>query len=95
MHFIYNAKVSPSERAYETVNDTPSAITFSWEFTTTPVDLAAIGLEPSAGIVVSKAELADPAKWEELQKLVYGDEATEPSLPSIEEIVALLEPVTP
>lgn len=94
MHFVYNAKVSPSERAYETVNDDPTAITFSWELTTTPVDLSGIGLEPSAGLTVSKHEI-EPAKWTALQELVYGTEAKEPSMPSIEEIIALTEPTPP
>lgn len=92
MHFIYNAKVSPSERAYETINEDPTALTFSWEFSTTPVDLNDIGLEASAGITVSKTEIG-AAAWKELQDLVYGTEALAPSLPTIQEIIALTEPV--
>ena len=91
MHFVYNAKVSPSERAYETVNDDPDAITFSWEYTTTPVDLSDIGLDPSAGITVSKTEVG-AAKYKELQDLVYGSAETEPKLPTIQEIVTLTTP---
>lgn len=91
MHFVYNAKVSPSERAYETVNDDPDAITFSWEYTTTPVDLSDIGLDPSAGITVSKTEVG-AAKYKELQDLVYGTAETEPRLPTIQEIVTLTTP---
>ena len=94
MHFIYNAKVSPSERAYETVNEDPTALTFSWEYSTTPVDLSAIGLEPSAGITVSKSEVGE-AKFKELQDLVYGTEAEESKMPTIEEIIALTEQTTP
>ena len=91
MHFIYNAKVSPSERAYETVNEDPTAITFSWEYSTTPNDLSDIGLEPSAGITVSKSEVGAD-KFAELQELVYGNDTTEPTLPSIQEIIALTQP---
>ena len=91
MHFVYNAKVSPSERAYETVNDDPDAITFSWEYTTTPVDLSDIGLDPSAGITVSKTEVG-AAKYKELQDLVYGSAEQEPRLPTIQEIVTLTTP---
>lgn len=91
MHFIYNAKVSPSSRDYETVNDDPTALTFSWEYTTTPVDLSDIGLDASAGIVVSKTEVGDTV-WKELQDLVYGTEAEESTLPTIQEIIALTEP---
>lgn len=92
MHFIYNAKVSPSERAYETINEDPSAITFSWEYSTVPVDLSDIGLEPSAGITVSRHEV-DEAAWKSLQDLVYGTAELEPTLPTIQEIIALTEPV--
>lgn len=91
MHFVYNAKVSPSERSYETVNEDPEAITFSWEYTTTPVDLSDIELEPSAGITVSKQEVGGD-KFKSLQDLVYGTEEDEPSMPSIQEIIALTSP---
>lgn len=91
MHFVYNAKVSPSERAYETVNDDPDAITFSWEYTTTPVDLSDVGLDPSAGITVSKTEVG-AAKYKELQDLVYGSAEQEPRLPTIQEIITLTTP---
>lgn len=93
LHFVYNAKASPSERSYETVNDSPEAITFSWEYTTTPVDLSDIGLEPSAGVTVSKTEVG-PEKFKALQDLIYGTADKEPSLPSIQEIIALTEPAT-
>lgn len=91
IHIVYNAKVSPSERAYETMNEDPDAITFSWEFTTTPEDLSDIGLEPSAGIVISKSEVG-AAKFKELQDLLYGTASTESSLPTIQAIIALTEP---
>lgn len=88
MHFIYNAKVSPSERAYETVNEDPTALTFSWEYTTTPVDLSDIGLEASAGITVSKKDIPEAA-WKALQDKVYGTDTDESTLPSIQEIIEL------
>lgn len=91
MHFVYNAKVSPSERSYETVNEDPEAITFSWEYSTTPVELSELGLDPSAGITISKTEVGE-AKYKELQDLVYGTEETEPSMPSIAEIITLTKP---
>lgn len=95
MHFVYNAKVSPSERSYETVNEDPEAITFSWEYTTTPIDLSDIAdldLDPSAGITVSKTEVGE-AKYKELQDLVYGTTEEEPTLPSIAEIITLTKTV--
>lgn len=93
IHLIYNAKVAPSERAYETVNEDPSAITFSWEYSTTPVDLSDIGLQPSAGITISKHEVS-PEAWKALTDAIYGTEAVEAHLPSIQEVIAMTEPVT-
>lgn len=93
LHFIYNAKVAPAERAYETVNEDPNALTFSWEYSTTPVDLSDIGLEASAGIVVSKHEVSAEA-WTALTDMIYGTDAEEPSLPSIQEVIQLTEPAT-
>lgn len=95
IHIVYNAKVSPSERAYESVNEDPDAITFSWEFTTTPNDLSDIGLEPSAGIVISKSEVGDTA-FAALQDKLYGTAAAGVStLPTIQEVIALTEPAAP
>lgn len=92
IHIVYNAKVAPSERAYETVNEDPDAITFSWEFTTTPNDLSDIGLDPSAGIVISKSEVGAVA-FKALQDKLYGDTTLESTLPSIQEIITLTEPL--
>lgn len=94
IHLIYNAKVSPSERAYETVNESPAALTFSWEFTTTPVDLSDIGLEPSAGITIAKMEVGEAA-YKAIQDILYGTELEEPRLPTIQEIVELTKPAAP
>ena len=93
LHFVYNARVSPSERAYETVNEDPDAITFSWEYTTTPVDLSTLDLDPSAGITVSKLEVGE-VLFKQLQDMVYGTDTEEPKMPSIEEIVTLTKPGT-
>jgi hypothetical protein len=88
IHIVYNAKVAPAERSYETVNDSPSAITFSWDFTTTPVDLSAIGLAPSAGIVVDKSQVT-AAAWTALTDKIYGSATTEPTLPTIQEVITM------
>lgn len=90
IHIIYNAKVAPSERAYETVNDSPSAITFSWNYSTTPVDLSDIGLEPSAGITISKHEVSEAA-WTALTDKLYGNATTPSALPTIQEIITMTE----
>lgn len=92
LHLIYNAKVAPSERAYESVNEDPEAITFSWEYTTTPVDLSDLDLDASAGITISKTEVTEGA-WEALTEKVYGSEDTESELPTIQEVIELTKPV--
>lgn len=91
IHLVYNAKVAPSERAYETVNEDPSAITFSWEYSTTPVDLSDIGLQPSAGITIDKNEVS-PEAWKTLTDMLYGTESEEAKLPSIKEVIAMTQP---
>ena len=93
LHLIYNAKVAPAERAYETVNEDPSALTFSWEYSTTPVDLSDIGLDASAGITIAKNEVS-PAAWAALTESVYGSLTEMSSLPTIQEVIAMTEPVT-
>lgn len=88
IHIIYNMKVAPSERAYETVNDSPAALTLSWSYSTTPVDLSDKGLEPSAGIVIDKSKVT-PAIWKSVTDLLYGTEAVAPKLPTIQELITL------
>lgn len=92
LHIIYNAKVAPSERAYETVNDSPSAITFSWSFTTTPVDLSDVGLNASGGIVIDKSSV-DPAAWTSILEAIHGTTGIspigDPNLPTIQELITL------
>ena len=93
IHLIYNAKVAPAERAYETVNEDPNALTFSWEYSTTPVDLSDMGLDPSAGITIARHEVSEEA-WIALTDMLYGTETKEPSMPSIQEVVAMTQPTT-
>lgn len=86
LHLIYGAKAAPSEKAYQTINDSPEAITFSWELTTTPVNVP--GLKPTASIVINSTKV-DKAKLAKLEEMLYGTEAAEPKLPSPSEIAAL------
>jgi hypothetical protein len=88
IHLIYNMKVSPSERAYETVNDSPAALTFSWNYSTTPVDLSDIDLDPSAGITISKNEVS-PTAWTALTDKLYGTATAAPMLPTIQEVITM------
>ena len=92
LHIIYNAKVSPSSRDYETVNDTPGAITFSWAFTTTPVQVE--GFKPTATFVVDST-VVDPTKLKALEDMLFGTDSIEPKMPTPEELIAMIKPNTP
>lgn len=84
LHLIYGCLASPSEKAYSTVNDSPEAITFSWEVSTTPVNVP--GLKPTASITIDSTKV-DPTKLLALEKLLYGDEVGEAKLPLPEEVI--------
>lgn len=87
LHIIYGAMASPSEKAYATVNDSPEAITFSWEVTTTPVNVT--GYEPTASIVIDSTK-CDPTKLTDLEEILYGSAEEDPRLPLPNEIVTVL-----
>ena len=87
LHLIYNATASPSESAYSTINDSPEAITFSWELTTTPV--AVTGHKPTSRIVIDSTK-ADPAKLAALEDILYGTDENEPRLPLPDEVATLM-----
>ena len=86
LHIIYGALAAPSEKAYATINDSPEAITFSWEVTTTPVEVT--GHKPTASITIDSTK-ADKTKLEALEKKLFGDAETEPTLPMPDEIATL------
>ena len=88
LHLVYGASASPSEKAYTTVNDSPEAITFSWELTTTPVPVP--GFKPTASLTLDSTKV-DPTKMAEIEKLLYGDTEVEAKLPLPEEIIAILD----
>ena len=87
LHVIYGALAAPSEKAYATINDSPEAITFSWEFTTTPVE--ATGFKPTSHIEIDST-VVDASKLEALEAKLYGSEDSEPTLPMPNEIIALV-----
>ena len=87
LHLIYGCVASPSEKAYATINDSPEAITFSWEVTTTPVNVT--GARPTASITIDSTK-CDAAKLAALEAKLYGGESTEPQLPLPDEIKALM-----
>lgn len=90
LHLIYGCLASPSEKAYATINDSPEAITFSWEVTTTPVNVK--GFKPTSLITIDSTKVA-PEKLKSLEEILYGKDgepsATEPRLPLPDEIATL------
>lgn len=90
LHLVYGAKASPSEKSRSTVNDSPEAVTFSWEVTTTPVTVE--GFKPTSHLIIDSTK-ADPTKLAELEKKLYGDDsAGEPTLPLPDEVKTLMTP---
>lgn len=87
LHLIYGATASPSEKAYETINDSPEAITFSWEITTTPVSVT--GFKPTASITIDSTK-ADPTCLAALEEKLYGGASTEPTLPLPDEVKTIM-----
>lgn len=77
LHIIYGALAAPSEKAYSSVNDSPEAVTFSWEVTTTPVEVT--GFKPTATVVIDSTKV-DADKLKELEDKLYGSTDAEPTL---------------
>ena len=90
IHLIYGMKVSPSERGYQTINDSPEAITFSWEFTTIPVNVT--GFKPTACITIDSTKV-NAEKLKTLEDKLYGAEASEAQLPLPDEVISMLKTV--
>ena len=88
LHLIYGAMASPSEKAYSTINDSPEAITFSWELTTTPVNVT--GFKPTASLTIDSTKIA-PEKLAAIEALLYGSESGEAKLPLPDEIAEILK----
>lgn len=91
LHLVYGCLASPSEKAYATINDSPEAITFSWEVTTTPVSVT--GFKPTSQITIDSTKVK-PEKLTALEDILYGkngdgEAATEPRLPLPDEVAAL------
>ncbi len=87
LHLIYGAKAKPSEKAYQTVNDSPEAITFSWEVSTTPVNVD--GFKPTASITIDSTKI-DSVKLKAIEDKLYGTESAEPTLPLPNEIKQMI-----
>ena len=88
LHIVYGAKASPSERAYQSINDSPDAIEFSWEYKTVPTTVDA-NHKPTACIVIDSTK-ADETKLGTLEGMLYGTQNSEPSLPTIAQVISTL-----
>lgn len=98
LHIVYNCKASPSEKSYETINDSPDAITFSWEITTTPITLD--NRRPLSSITIDVGQYlgksTDPyygnrvAAINALEVMLYGSENSEPALPKPQDVLTTL-----
>lgn len=87
LHLVYGATASPSEKGYQTINDSPEAITFSWEFTTTPVNVT--GYKPTALIVIDSTKV-DATKLATLEAMLYGTTQDDPYLPLPDVVLSTL-----
>jgi len=90
LHLIYGCTVSPSEKAYQTINDSPEAITFSWEMTTTPVAVA--GYKPTASMIIDSTKFTGAKKdaLDDLEDVLYGTATEDARLPLPDEVISIL-----
>lgn len=90
LHLIYGAKAAPSEKGYETINDSPDAITFSWDITTTPVPVT--GFKPTSTLVIDSTKV-DPEKLAALEEILYGSEEEDARLPLPDEVLTIINAI--
>lgn len=88
LHLVYGATASVSEKAFQTINDSPEAITFSWEVTTTPV--AVKGFKPTAILTIDSTTIAAD-KLTALEDILYGKDEAEARLPLPDEIAEIVK----
>ena len=88
IHLIYGATASPSEKGYSTINDSPDAITISWDVSTIPVNAA--GHKPTASLEIDSTKV-DAVKLAAFEKVLYGDGDTEARLPLPDEIAEMFK----
>jgi len=92
IHLVYGCQAAPSEKAYGTISDSPEAIAFSWDVTTTPVPVA--NLKPTALIVIDST-VVDDAALDALETALYGGAAADPRLPPPDEVIDMMTPAGP
>lgn len=87
LHLVYNCTVSPSEKAYDTINDSPEPGTLSWDVNSTPV--AVTGMKATSSITIDSTK-ADPDKLKALEAKLFGSETEEPTLPTPDEVLTMM-----
>lgn len=87
LHLLYGATASPSERSYETINDSPDAIEFSWDFETIPVNVT--GYSPTSLLTIDSTEV-EPDKMKALEDILYGTEEDDARMPLPDEVLTIL-----
>lgn len=87
LHLVYGCQASPSEKAYATVNDSPEAASLSWEFTTTPINVA--DRKPTSIVTIDSTK-TDPDRLAELLDILWGTDTDAPRLPSPDEVLTLV-----
>lgn len=87
LHLLYGCMASPSEKSYSTINDSPEAITFSWELTTTPTNVT--GHKPTACLTIDSTK-CDKDRLAELEAILFGSESSEPRMPLPDEIASIM-----
>ena len=96
LHLLYGCKASPSEKQYQTINDSPEAISFSWTLTTTPVNVS--GYKPTSIVTIKSTDFKtteEKARLKALEDILYGTASADPYLPLPDEVIRIMTPVTP
>lgn len=87
IHIVYGCTAAPTEKGYATINDSPEAITFSWEVTTTPIDVT--GYKPTACITIDSTKVNDDTKMTALKTLLYGSTTAPAAMPTIAQLLTI------
>lgn len=89
IHLVYNATATPTSRSYASTNDSPVPMNLEWKIDAVPV--ATAGYRPSAHYIVDSTKI-DPADLATLEDILYGTDTAEPALPTVDDLVNLLDP---
>lgn len=88
IHLVYGCMAAPTEKGYATINDSPEAITFSWEVSTTPIDVGT-GFKPTASITIDSTKVNDETKMKKLTDYIWGSATNDPTMPTIAKLQEL------